>query len=169
MAVLRLDRLHRPARDRTLLRAPVQFVLGVALQVNLGFAQRQRGQHEIAMDQWPELDIEFDLLGLEQVVSLAPVGIGYLDVIETDVRCPSPIDRDFGNLGLPAGYGVGMVLDFGTDIVRGHEYVGGNPRRSDDQDQHAYRPTDDLESPSHVPGASRRGALHLPETHDRQS
>lgn len=101
------------------------------------------------MQQWPQADIELNLLGLEHVVRLAPVGVGQLDVVEMHMRGPAPVDRNARDLGLAARNGVGVLLDLSPDEVGCHEDIGRQACQTDEQDQDTDRPADDLEQPPH--------------------
>jgi len=97
------------------------------------------------VQQWPEANVELNLLGLEHVVRLAPVGVGQLDVVEVHMWGPAPVDRNARDLGLVTRNGVGVILDLCPDEVGSYKNIGRHDRHTHEQDQDTDRPADDLE------------------------
>ena len=117
-AVVGLDRLlGRRGSGRRLAQLPVQPILVALLDHDLGLAQHQARQHQVALQQRPQADLEIDLLGLEHVGFLGPLRIGELNAAQMDVRGEAPVDRDIGDRGLAAREGAGMALDSAAEIV----------------------------------------------------
>jgi hypothetical protein len=98
------------------------------------------GQHDIAVQQRPEANVELDLLSLEHVVRSAPVGVRQLDLFKVHVRRPAPVDCEFGNLGLMAGHRLSVVFDLSANVVRGDEYIGTYAQQSDEHEQPTKSP-----------------------------
>src|SRR5690349_3684469 len=97
------------------------------------------------MQQRPEANVELDLLGLEHVIGLAPVGIRQLYLLKVHVRGPAPVDHNFGDLGLVAGYCVGVVLDLRTHVVRSNERIDTDAQQSDEHEETTERPSQNFE------------------------
>jgi hypothetical protein len=126
-------RLGEAGRHRAFPEAPVQLLLVAHFDGDLGLAQHQARQDDIALEQRPRPDIEVDLLGLQHVVGFAPVGIGDLDAVQVNVRRGAPVDRylDLGDVRLAAGIGAGAAFHPAAEVVRGQEQVARSHRHHD--------------------------------------
>ena len=92
------------------------------------------------MQQRPEANVELDLLGLEHVIGLAPIGVRQLYLLEVHMRCPAPVDRELSDLSFMTGHRPSVVFDLSANVVRGDEYIGTYAQQSDEHEQPTKSP-----------------------------
>ena len=164
-AILRCGRLGDRSGDRRFAQAPVELLLLADLDTHLGTAQHQRRQHDVALEQRPQANVEVDLLDLQHGRKLAPVGIGDFHAGQVDVGRRAPVDPDLVDLGLAPGVGAGLAFYALAEVAGCQEEVAGRDRAADQQHDHAQRPGSNLGDP--LPGHSGRtvneaaGSRHL--------
>ena len=152
-AVVGLDHfLGRRRCGRRLAQGPVQTVVVALLDHDLGLAHDQARQDQIALEQGPGANLEIDLLDLEHVGFLGPLGVGELHAAQVDVRRPAPVDRDVGNGRLAAAERAGMALEATAEIIGRHVEIHRADRNYDQRHQNACCPTEDPKETRHSGG-----------------
>ncbi len=147
--------LGRSRCRRRLAQLPVQPILIALLDHDLRPAQHQAGQHQVALEQRPQADLEIDLFGLQHVGFLGPLGIGKGDAAQMYMRGEAPVDRDVRDRGLAARKHAGMALDAAPEIVRRDIKVHGPDRDRGEDHQRAGRPGQEPEKTGHTLGTVR--------------
>ena len=140
VAFLGRYRLGDAGRHRAFAEAPVQLLLVAHLDGDLGLAQHEVGQDQVALEQRPQPDVEIDPLDLQHVIGLAPIGVGHLDAVQVNVRGRAPVDRNLGDMRLAAGVGARAAFDPAAEVVGGHEEIARTNPEGDQAHENAGRP-----------------------------